>query len=120
MGRLAQGTRTRRTVPGVGALVMRRHRMMDGAFCLAPFREECWWCNTIAALNAGQPVQLIGDDIYSALCVDEYLARTCRDLLHDRSVYEVRADTLELLNLAGLASSPAEPIRRKKEQSWRL
>ncbi len=48
-----------------------------------------------AALAAGWPSQLTGGEVYTALCADAHLARTCRDLMDDQSVYEVRADTLD-------------------------
>lgn len=97
MGRMARGSRQRRLVPGVGALVLHRLRRTDRAFCVAGFGDHCRLCATIAALEAGQPVRLIGDDIYGALCEDEALARACRDLMDDRGVYVVGADTVERL-----------------------
>jgi hypothetical protein len=100
MGRMARGSRQRRRVPGVGALVLHRHRHMDRAFCVAGWGDDCWLCANIAALEAGQPVRLIGDDVYGALCEDEQLARACRDLRDDRSVYLVGADTIERLKPA--------------------
>lgn len=97
MGRMALGSRQRRLVPGVAELVLLRHRRMDRAFCVAQFGDECWFCANVRALAAGQSVHLTGEDVYSALCDDEHLARTYRDLLDDPSVYVVGADTLERL-----------------------
>jgi hypothetical protein len=97
MGRMARGSRQRRLVPGVAALVLMRLRRMNRSFCVAGWGDDCWLCATVAALEAGQPVRLIGDDIHGALCEDEALARACRDLRDDRGVYTVRADTVERL-----------------------
>jgi hypothetical protein len=84
-------------LPGAGAPVLHRLRRTDRAFCVAGFGDDCRLCATIAALEAGRPVRLIGDDIYSALCEDEQLARASRDPMDDRAVYTVGADTVERL-----------------------
>lgn len=109
MARRAPGTVSRRLVTGVGELVLHHHRRLDTAFCMRPLGKSCRWCRNIADLEAGQPVQLPGDEIYTALCADEHLARTCRDLMHDESIYEVRADTLDLI-AATLPSSGTRKV----------
>ncbi len=95
MARHATGTVRRRMVAGVGQLVLNQQQRLDGAFCMRPLGKPCRWCRHIAALEAGRPVQLTGYEIYGALCADAHLARSCRDLMNDDSVYEVRADTLD-------------------------
>jgi hypothetical protein len=121
MARRATGTVSRLLVTGVGELVLHRHRRLDGAFCMRPLGKSCRWCRNIADLEAGQPVQLTGDDIYAALCADEHLARTCRDLMQDQSVYEVRADTLDLI-AATLPSSGTDgpAVRDRPAQTHTL
>jgi len=91
---LKASTWQRNTCPGSPSSVL--NRPADGWRVLyAAFGEPRRWC-AIAALSAGQSARLTGDEIYREMCADGYLARTCRDLLHDESVYGVTGDALIL------------------------
>ncbi len=109
---LKASTWQRNTCPGSPSSVL--NRPADGWRVLyAAFGEPRRWC-AIAALSAGQPARLTGDEIYREMCADGYLARTCRDLLHDESVYGVtggRADS------GGLTQSGPEYVGRMGRQT---
>lgn len=92
MARRPGGRGLRRVVPGIRDALVDRERRFDAAFHRA---DGCGWCATITALEAGDPVQISGDLIASAV-FNERRPREYDDLRGDRTLYAiVGSDTIE-------------------------
>lgn len=92
MARRPGGRGRRRVVPGIRDAVVTRERRFDAAF----HRDDrCSWCAAITALEGGEPVQISGDLIASAV-FNERRPREYDDLRGDGTLYAiVGPDTIE-------------------------
>lgn len=94
MARRPGGRGRRRVVPGVRDALVARERRFDAVF----HRDaRCSWCAAIAALEAGEPVQISGDLIASAV-FNERRPREYDDLRGERLYAIVGPDTIETIS----------------------
>jgi hypothetical protein len=82
--------------PGLRAGLIARARYLDAAFCLRSLGGACRICARIAALEAGQPVEIKGEEVWRAL-TDPRNPRACIEFLHDPRIYELTGDRLAVL-----------------------
>ena len=90
MGR-RQGSRSGRVIPGLAAALIARHQQLDDAFHLPP---PCYWCTVVAALKAGQPIELGPDSMHPFLDHGEFQC-SGRWTHDDEGTYLVTGDRYE-------------------------
>lgn len=88
------GSRAGRVAPGLAAGMIARYLSLDGSFHPRP---SCHWCTLVAALKAGQSVEVDADALHPFLDHSEFQC-SGRWKHDDRGVYLVTGDTYERLS----------------------
>ena len=85
-----------RSFPGLRDDLADQWRRLDRAFCLEPLGGPCGICAHVAELEAGDPVEVTGQQVWQALFTAA-APRAHSEFLHDPTVYTLTGDRLAAL-----------------------